>query len=328
VYGAHLAIIENDVAGFIAPDYLSLGSDLEGLLVGLSARDLEGSATDFQPTLRDDCSIHGIPFNTRDQRSGKRNAKGDHFAGPSRTRYDETSFFMRFSFLLLLPAGIAGTAGALLFSVLPLGACSSTAATDRFSDDDGAVRKDGGAVVPSEAGAYDAASPLGPDPECGAYCDLVLASCKDTHAQYASRAECIEICGKLPLGDAGDTTSDSIACREHYAGGPAQTDPVSYCLAAGPFGGGLCGDRCAIFCELAVSACSPDAGAAPFDSYPDCQTACAGFAYVGDEDGGGGEGPDGPDAGDTLNCRLFELRSAVHDGSGCPNLGADSGACR
>ncbi|MEA2748808.1 MAG: hypothetical protein QOI41_2951, partial [Myxococcales bacterium] len=42
-----------------APDYLGLGTDLEGLLVGLPARDLEGSATDFQPTLRDDCSIHG-----------------------------------------------------------------------------------------------------------------------------------------------------------------------------------------------------------------------------------------------------------------------------
>ena len=59
VHGAHLAIIENDVAGFIAPDYLGLGTNLEGLLVGLPARDLEGSASDFQPTLRDDCSIHG-----------------------------------------------------------------------------------------------------------------------------------------------------------------------------------------------------------------------------------------------------------------------------
>ena len=76
-----------------------------------------------------------------------------------------------------------------------------------------------------------------------------------------------------------------------------------------------------------MHACSPEAGAAPFPSYSECQTACLGFNYK-DGGTGGGEPPDGPISGDTLNCRLFHLRAAVHDGSGCVDLGVDSGACR
>ena len=109
----------------------------------------------------------------------------------------------------------------------------------------------------------------------------------------------------------------------------ARTNPGGYCLAAGPFGGGVCGDRCTAFCALTLGACSPDAGpAAPYGSYPDCQTACAGYRYQDGGVDGGGEPPGGPTGGDTLNCRLFHVRGAVHDGSGCVNLGVDSGACR
>jgi hypothetical protein len=215
-------------------------------------------------------------------------------------------------------------------AILGLAACNSTSddAVSPFEDDAGPHR-DSGLVAPAEAGTYDGGVPQGPAPECGKYCDLVMASCTNEHAQYASRDECLEICAHLPAGDAGDITSNSVACRQYFAGSPARTDAKSYCFAAGPFGGGVCGpDRCISFCMLTLDACSPDAGpGAPYASYSDCQTACAGYAYKDDADGGG-ELPDGPISGDTLNCRLFYVRSAVHDGSGCADLGTDGGACK
>ena len=229
---------------------------------------------------------------------------------------------------LFLVVGITAAAGALVVV-----ACGSSSTSERPNGEDASIRnKDGGPVDPADAGAYDAPAPQGPEPSCGAYCDLVMGSCKDQHAQYASREQCIEVCGRLTLGDAGDDHSDTVACRQHYAGSPALTDALTYCLAAGPFGGALCGDRCPVFCSLAIGACSPDAGTAgktaPYANYPDCQTACTGYAYKDGGADGGGEPPNGPESGNTLNCRLFHLRAAIHDGSGCASIGADSSTCR
>jgi hypothetical protein len=209
-------------------------------------------------------------------------------------------------------------------------ACSSATSSERDSSpEDAGPRKDGGLVDPAEGGVYDSGTPLGPEPSCGKYCDLVMESCTGQHAQYASRSECLELCARLPAGDAGDSESNTVACRQYYAGSPARTNAGGYCLAAGPFGGGVCGDRCIAFCGLTLGACAPGSGGqAPYGSYPDCQTACAGYAYKDGGADGGGEPPDGPKTGDTLNCRLFYVRSAVHDGAGCSNLAPDSGACR
>ena len=212
---------------------------------------------------------------------------------------------------------------------LTVAACTSTATPDRepITDDSG-PRRDGGLVGPAEAGLYDAGSAPGPQPDCTSYCEQVMGSCTGPHAQYASHTECLELCQRLPAGDAGDTETNSLACRQYYAGSPARTSAGDYCLAAGPFGGGVCGDRCIAFCTLTLGACSPDAGRAPYGSYPDCQTSCSGFPYRDGGADGGGEPPNGPEKGNTLNCRLFHVRSAVHDGTGCVDLGADSGACR
>lgn len=230
-------------------------------------------------------------------------------------------------FLFVLPLFL-GPVLASAIAICAIAACGSTAEAEREpGDPDASVRKDGGSVTPPDGGAYDARAPLGPDPECKPYCELIMKSCTGEHAQYASREDCSELCAKLPSGDAGDKASDTVACRQYYAGSPARTDPAAYCLAAGPFGGGVCGDRCPVFCGLAVGACGSGMSA-PYESYPDCQTACAGFAYKDGGTDGGGEPPDGPSSGDTLNCRLFHVRSAVRDGTGCENVGADSGACR
>jgi hypothetical protein len=223
----------------------------------------------------------------------------------------------RFLFLVVTTTAAA--------AALVVAACTSTASSPEPSAEAGGPRRDGGIVGPAEAGAYDAGTPQGPPPSCEKYCDLVMASCTGNEAQYASRSECLEICARLPPGDAGDKESNTVACRQYYAGSPAQTNAGTYCLPAGPFGGGVCGlDRCIAFCGLTLGACAPDAGPAPYGSYSECQTACAGYVYTED----GGESPMGPTNGDTLNCRLFHARSAIHDGSGCVDVGPDSPACK
>ena len=195
--------------------------------------------------------------------------------------------------------------------------------------EDGGIRRDGGIVEPGEGGgSADAGAPPGPSPSCEKYCGLVTQHCVDEHAQYESEKSCLALCGLLPPGDPGDQASHSLACRQYFAGTPAQTSADTYCLAAGPFGGGSCGDRCTAFCQLTLAACAPDKDAAPYATYPDCATACAGFTFRDAGADGGGEGPDGPSAGDTLNCRLYQLRQALAEPARCADLAVDSGACR
>jgi hypothetical protein len=226
-----------------------------------------------------------------------------------------------FSFSMAVTTTAAVVAG--------VSSCSSSASSlDRASPVDlDAARRDGPLVEPPEGGSPDSSS-LGPEPECTAYCDSVLDSCKGSQAQYGSRDECLAFCAALPPGKVGESQGDSIACRQFYAGSPARTDSLRFCGAAGPFGGGgVCGDRCPIFCELTLSACPPEGGAAPYPSYSDCQTACVGFAYKDGSVDGGGEPTSGPSSGNTLNCRLYYVREAVMSGTSCHNLGVDSIAC-
>ncbi|MBX3188229.1 MAG: hypothetical protein KF819_14500 [Labilithrix sp.] len=202
---------------------------------------------------------------------------------------------------------------------LVLASCSSDAArTAAAGAPDGSVRKDGGPVEALEAGPVDSGAPP-PAPSCADYCGLVMESCTGEHAQYADAKECLAFCALMPEGTAGDTDRSSLACREVYAGTPALTDAVTYCPAAGPFGGGICGDRCTSFCQLAMAVCGPT----PYGSYADCASACVTFAFKD-----AGEGPSGPESGDSLNCRLYHLRDAIRGGAGCAEIVADSGACR
>ncbi|MCL2725874.1 MAG: hypothetical protein FWD69_15715 [Polyangiaceae bacterium] len=212
-------------------------------------------------------------------------------------------------------------------------ACSGTTtfASSGF-DDDAAVRHDSGIVDPPEGGPMDAGASA-PAPSCDRYCDLVMANCRGDDAQYGSNDECLAFCALMPPGKTGDSDNPSVACRQSYAGSPAMTDSVTYCLAAGPFGGGVCGDRCTAFCQLALAACPSDDGhasndgARPFGSLPECATACAAFDFEAAGADGGGEGPDGPDYGNTLNCRFFELRQVVANSGNCESLGQTSPIC-
>lgn len=207
-------------------------------------------------------------------------------------------------------------------------ACSSSEVTSEPSSDGGSAW-DAASVVALDGSAKSDGGAFAPSATCESYCKDVLAACTGDLAQYGSPEECIWFCARFPEGKLGDRDVDTLACRAYHAGTDAKTDPHTWCPAAGPFGGGVCGDRCGAFCGVAEAVCTgTGSGAYPWPSEPDCVTACNGFAYLDGGVDGGGEGAAHPSGGDTLNCRLQVLRAALRDETRCADLGPDSGTCR
>jgi hypothetical protein len=164
-------------------------------------------------------------------------------------------------------------------------------------------------------------------PSCDTYCNLVVAYCTGGNQQYFNLGACLDMCNshQIELGSAGETTTNSIACRQHYAGLAAQgQDPVASCRAAGPVGGKTCGsDYCQNYCLLNTAFCSPTVTGSPnFWSFLDdagmesetlCEQACATWPYYDTRvtfltsDGY-----------NSLNCRDYHLQSLweIADGGG------------
>jgi len=235
-----------------------------------------------------------------------------------------------FAFAVCALASVVTGLGLVASSIA--GCSDSDVQTASASSDAGALRRDAAPVDPTQPSPQlDAGT--GPVPSCMKYCQLVMENCTGESAQYGSTEECLAFCDHLPLEqptrEADEKEAASVACRQYWADGPARTSPKTYCLAAGPFGGNACGDRCTAFCSVVLSACSPDGGAVvAYRSQPECATACAGFSYRDASTDGGGEGPDGPVDGDTLNCRLYWLRAATMDPEKCAALAPDSEVCQ
>jgi hypothetical protein len=197
---------------------------------------------------------------------------------------------------------------ALTASALGAGAwlgCSSSSSGDDTTD--GGTTTDG-----TVEGTVDVAADVPPpDTEilsCDNYCARVLANCTGDAAQYADPDTCKKICAALPMGDAGDTASDTVACRFYHAGAPAKQSPGFHCSHAGPFGGGVCGTRCGAFCLLAGEQC-PQAFAGDAGT---CDASC-GTAFAFDPTPDAAESPSGPTSGNSLNCREYHLVAAFGD---------------
>ena len=250
------------------------------------------------------------------------------FSSPFRTfRTFRSVRVSRFTVMVVCGLGVAAIFGG---GSSLLAACTTSADdSPRIDDSPDGGHRDGAQVEAPDGGVADAG--LETDaPTCAAYCASVMMSCTGDVAQYSTPEECMAFCALLPAGTTGESKGDSVACRDFYAGSAARTDNT-YCAAAGPFGGGTCGDRCPIFCELTLAACNGggEGGPPPYASYSDCQTACVGYGYVDGGIDGGGEPLTGPESGNTLNCRLFYLRQALSmDQNGCENLATDSPACK
>lgn len=222
-------------------------------------------------------------------------------------------------------------AGATALAAAAVVACSSSddnlAENVTSSDAGTSIKRDSAPVDLAESGSpLDAG--LAPPANCETYCDLVTANCTGGNAQYASKQECTDFCSNLPLtvktrtgAGPDEKEAPSVACRQYWADSWARTNPNAYCLAAGPFGGNVCGDRCTAFCDVVLNACSPDAGSnAPYADRGECANACAAFLYRDAGTDGGGETPSGPQKGDSLNCRLWQLRTAVMHPESCGSV--------
>jgi hypothetical protein len=155
---------------------------------------------------------------------------------------------------------------------------------------------------------------------CDQYCQAVTGNCKEANSQYASFAECQEMCALLPAGVEG-VKENGIQCRLAQAKAAGTKDS---CLAAGPFGGAVCGTRCQAFCSLVAANCGSQT-APPYPSESTCQEECATLTF----DPAQPEGPTGPLGGDTLNCRGQHLRLSLHDkGTHCPHTAVNSAVCK
>jgi hypothetical protein len=175
---------------------------------------------------------------------------------------------------------------------------------------------------------------------CSDYCTGVEATCTAEFGQYTAPSSCDNACPFLPVGDAGASSGDSIACRVTHTG-LAATQKNPHCWHAGPYGFGACGDECEAFCKIATGYCVPDAGfvdggAPPYASTSDCMTACAGFARINGGDAGlgvdGGFNAAGPTGGNTLDCREWHLSKALESTGNqqlhCPHVAATSSTCQ
>lgn len=165
-----------------------------------------------------------------------------------------------------------------------------------------------------------------PDPpSCERYCDMQEVACKGEHRLYESREQCEATCAELELGEFGDLTGDTIACRTYHAGN-SLSNAAEHCAHVGPTGDGHCGHdvpaaddveaefaACRPYCRLIEAACPTEFGST-FDDNADCVEECdasdASFKAAKDQK----YSVDiAKDAGDTLLCRTFYAVRALGD---------------
>jgi hypothetical protein len=93
---------------------------------------------------------------------------------------------------------------------------------------------------------------------CTYYCATIQSACSGTVQQYAAAADCMNTCAKFTPGMLDQTMGDTLGCRIRHAE-QAMTNAATYCVQAGPTGGGVCGvatpNYCGVFCPLEEAIC-------------------------------------------------------------------------
>jgi hypothetical protein len=202
---------------------------------------------------------------------------------------------------LVVVSILAGTAG----SIAALGACNTVLGIER------ATLLDGGS---GESGGSD---PL----TCANYCAVIMQNCSGTNPEYLSSDVCLAMCRYLapgtfyPYPSVTPDNVDSLGCRLWHAHSAA-ADPKTHCRHAGPLGPDVCGGPCGPFCNLDWRFCADDNGIYPYDGgMSQCQTACtssANFQYAKDDSGDLVDDKAAMiESGNTLNCRLWHLETAM-----------------
>ena len=187
-----------------------------------------------------------------------------------------------------------------------LGAVGSVAAVVAILAGCNAVLGIDEAKVDPALSAGDSGADTGGRASCPGYCATIMQNCTGQNQEYTTLETCVAMCQHLEPGLVGDTTNDSLECRNYHAGAAAG-DPNFHCRHAGPLGAGHCGtDVCNAFCLLDVALC----GNMSTPPYPGgevpCHAACVKYQYVQANAGD----LTLTDRSDTLNCRLYHLEAA------------------
>jgi hypothetical protein len=166
---------------------------------------------------------------------------------------------------------------------------------------------------------------------CERYCDVVMTTCpaasgsKPDLRVYDNRAQCLEVCGHLDLGDPSDSTQDTVGCRAYHAYNAFVTNqPESHCPHAGPGGDKHCGTgNCPAYCRLLQDAC-PGEFTSTFTDEATCLKECA------DLEGAGGDTKMviANAEGDNVMCRLYQISRAFQDPTLCASAVGQDAPCR
>lgn len=115
---------------------------------------------------------------------------------------------------------------------------------------------------------------------CDDYCKLVTNVCSGSNAVYENAEQCKAVCKYFPVGEPGDTTLDTLACRKYHVNN-AIAAPAAHCAHASPGGDGHCGDatvgNCTSYCSLLNQLCQLDFAAA-FTDEQACIEDCSGLS--------------------------------------------------
>lgn len=157
-------------------------------------------------------------------------------------------------------------------------------------------------------------------PTCQDFCQLSLAVCSGSFAQYESLEQCLAVCETLPLGTLADRTENTVGCRKYHTYS-SLLDPANHCPHTGPGGDGHCGldaedgtttGNCESYCTLLEEACSTEFGAAFTDRaacIADCSGKPAEFGATKDQ----GYSVSASAARTPLGCRLLHVSRALRD---------------
>ncbi|MFT5430995.1 MAG: hypothetical protein ACI9OJ_001674 [Myxococcota bacterium] len=158
------------------------------------------------------------------------------------------------------------------------------------------------AIFPGDVGAFELTVEGTPPMNCSSYCALIDSACIGSNTQFFGEEACLSWCEAGATFEADEAIgSNTLICRAGAAEQAAESGlaAFSFCAAAGPSGGNVCGTWCENYCAAAMAHCDPD-----FPNTGACVSACSDL-----NDGGS----PGDVTYDTVQCRLHHLSLAASD---------------
>jgi hypothetical protein len=131
----------------------------------------------------------------------------------------------------------------------------------------------------------------------------------------------------MPLGTAGDTAGNSVACRTYHVGAAviATSDPETHCAHGNAIGGaGAVGFPCTTggntfgeaFCALSLSLCTGANADPAFTDAAGCATAAGGLTSAGGIPWGAATPGTSITNASSIECRIYHLEAAASNVAG------------